>query len=161
MSPRCAECGAALPPSGSCREHFDTLLAREWQIPGGPGELPHFFAVASWGLQHPRTMNYTLETVTGLRSAVAHALSGHTSIEDLRRRARAGAREAGRITRRTGDADVDWHIAAWPVTVVDLLPAMTERDIYVQRVSKWARSVVETLNQSHPVAGNEPGPDGA
>jgi hypothetical protein len=155
MSPRCTECGAPLPPRGSCREHFDTLLAREWQIPGGPGALPHFFAVATWGLQHPRAMNYTMDTVTGLRRAIADALSGDASIEELRRRARAGAGQAGRVTRREGDAEVDWHIAAWPMTVVDVLPAMTARDIYAQRVTEWARSVVETLNERHPVAGDE------
>jgi hypothetical protein len=161
MSPRCTECGAPLPPGGSCREHFDTLLAREWQIPGGPGAFPHFFAVATWGLQHPRVMNYTMDAVTGLRRAIADALSGDASIEELRRRARAGAAKAGRIKRGEGDAEVDWHIAAWPMTVVDVLPAMTARDIYAQRVTEWARSVVETLNERHPVAGGGPEPAGA
>jgi hypothetical protein len=41
------------------------------------------------------------------------------------------------------------------MTVVDVLPAMTARDIYAQRVTEWARSVVETLNERHPVAGDE------
>jgi hypothetical protein len=161
MSPRCTECGAPLPQGGSCREHFDTLLAREWQIRGGPGALPHFFAVATWGLQHPRAMSYTTGTVSGLRRAVADALNGDASIEELRRRAGAGAAKAGRITRTEGDAEVDWQIAAWPMTVVDVLPVMTARDIYAQRVSQWARSVVDTLNQSHPMAGDGPEPAGA
>jgi hypothetical protein len=161
MSPRCTECGAPLPQGGSCREHFDTLLAREWQIRGGPGALPHFFAVATWGLQHPRAMSYTMGTVSGLRRAVADALNGDASIEELRRRAGAGAAKAGRITRTEGDAEVDWQIAAWPMTVVDVLPVMTARDIYAQRVSQWARSVVDTLNQSHPMAGDGPEPAGA
>jgi hypothetical protein len=128
MSSRCTECGAPLPQGGSCREHFDTLLAREWQIRGGPGALPHFFAVATWGLQHPRAMSYTMGTVSGLRRAVADALNGDASIEELRRRAGAGAAKAGRITRTEGDAEVDWQIAAWPMTVVDVLTVMTARD---------------------------------
>jgi hypothetical protein len=100
-------------------------------------------------------MNYTMDAVTGLRRAIADALSGDASIEELRRRARAGAAKAGRIKRGEGDAEVDWHIATWPMTVVDVLPAMTTREIYTQRVSEWARSVVETLNERHPVAGDE------
>jgi hypothetical protein len=152
MSSRCTECGAPISPNGSCREHFEALLALEWQIPGGPGELPHFYAVATYGLQHPRAMNYTVETVTGLRRAVADALNGSASIEELRPRARAGAQRAGRITRRDGEARVEWRVPEWPMTIVDVLPAMTERHAYAQCVSRWARSVVDVLDDRHPAA---------
>lgn len=152
MSSRCAECGAPVSSGGSCREHFDSLLAREWQIPGGPGALPHFFAVATYGLQHPRVMNYTIATVLGLRRAVADALSGVASIEELRRRARDGARRAGRITRRDGDEEVEWHIFDWPMTIVDVLAAMMERDTYAEGASRWARSVSDVLDDRYPMA---------
>ena len=152
MPSRCRECGAPVPPSGSCHEHLEVLLAQEWQIPGGPGELPHFFAVATYGLQHPRAMNYTIDTVTGLRQAVADALIGRASIEELRRRARVGAKRAGRITRQGRDPEVDWRIAAWPMTIVDILPAMADRDAYAQCVSQWAHSVIGILNDHHPQA---------
>jgi hypothetical protein len=141
-----------VPPGGSCREHFETLLAQEWQIPGGPGELPHFFAVATYGLQHPRAMRYTIDTVTGLRQAVADALVGRASIEELRRRARVAVMRAGRITRRPGDPEIEWRIAAWPMTIVDILPAMAEREAYAQCVSRWAQSVIGILGSHHPRA---------
>jgi len=152
MSSRCAECGAPVSPSGSCREHLETLLALEWQIPGGPGELAHFYAAATYGLQHPRAMNYTIDAVTGLRRAVADALTSRASIGELRRRARAGAKRTGRMTRRDGDEEVEWQITAWPMTIVDVLQAMAERDAYAQYVSQWACSVIGALDALYPAA---------
>lgn len=152
MPRRCLECGAPLPAGGNCRDHFHALLAQEWQIPGGPGALPHFFAVAAYGLQHPSTMEYTRETVAGLRSAVADALAGNVSLAELRQQARAGAERQGRVTRREGEPEVRWSISEWPTTVVDVLPTMTDQSRYAQHVSKWARSTVEMLDLHHPTA---------
>jgi hypothetical protein len=151
MSIRCPECGAPIVPGESCRRYLESLLALEWEIPGGPGELPHFFAVAAYGLQHPCAMNYTLATLVGLREAVADALIGRASIAELRRRARAGARQDGRVTRRAGNVEVGWRITAWPMMILDVLPAMASRASYVPRVTQWARSVVDTLEDHHPV----------
>ena len=57
--PTCPECGAPVPEGGSCRDNFHVLLLLESEVPGAPSGLPHFFAVASYGLQHPGSMNYT------------------------------------------------------------------------------------------------------
>jgi hypothetical protein len=97
-------------------------------------------------------MNYTRETVDGLRSAVADALAGRVSMEEVRRRARAGASERGRVTRRDGDADAGWSPTAWPMTIADVLPSLTERDRYARRVSEWARSVIDAIEQRRPAA---------
>ena len=40
----CCECGGPLAEGQTCRSLFDALLALEWQIPGGPGELADFRA---------------------------------------------------------------------------------------------------------------------
>jgi hypothetical protein len=94
-------------------------------------------------------MRYTIDTVTGLCQAVADALIGRASVEELRR-ASVGAKRAGRITRRHGDAEIKGRIAAWPMTIVDVLPAMGEREAYAQRVSRWAQSVIDSLEAQHP-----------
>lgn len=150
MVNRCLECGAPLDPAGSCRDHFESLLALEWQILGGPGALPHFFAVATYGLQHPHAMNYTRETLIGLRNAVADALIGRASIEELRRRARRGVKESGRVTRRDEDVEVGWQVSVWPMTIADVLPTMVEQESYAHSVSQWARSVLDTLEGHDP-----------
>src|SRR4051812_25485063 len=46
MIATCPECGAAVPAGGTCRGSFHTLLLLESEIPGGPGAVPHFYAVA-------------------------------------------------------------------------------------------------------------------
>ena len=68
---RCAECGVELPEGTECKELFYALLALESQIPGGPTSVAHFRAVAAYGLQNPRGMNYTVEAYEGLREALA------------------------------------------------------------------------------------------
>lgn len=148
MSETCDECGATPPEGGSCRDHFNALLELEWRIPGGPGAFPHFYAVATYGLQHPRGMNYTVGTWGGLRRAVADALDGKATIEELRRRAREGAAAAGRVTRREGDAEVRLAIDRWPMNVADVLTVEERADAYAARVMAWARSVCQTLDAS-------------
>lgn len=93
-SKTCLECGAAVPEGGSCRDLFHALLLLESQVPGAPGAWPHFYAVATYGLQHPQGMGFTAEALTGLRASVAEALDGRVTLEGLRRRARSGASRA-------------------------------------------------------------------
>src|SRR5947209_778873 len=89
----CPECGAAVPEGGRCRDNFHALLLLESAIPGDPGGLAHFYAVASYGLQHPGSMNYTAEAAAGLRASVADVLDGRASVAHiLRRTRRAGGR---------------------------------------------------------------------
>jgi len=54
MAGACPDCGA--PGGASCRDHFHALLLLESEIPGGPGNTTHFYAVGSYALQHPESM---------------------------------------------------------------------------------------------------------
>jgi hypothetical protein len=143
MSDTCPECGAPVPDGGSCRDNFHALLLLESEIPGGPGEVPHFYAVASYGLQHPDSMNYTAATLARLRESVADMLDGRATIADIRRRTRRAAEGPVRVTRRPGDEEVPWQRGGWPMTVVDVCAGGTEG--YAERVRDWARSVRDTL----------------
>ena len=73
MAEGCPECGAPTPGGRSCRDNFHALLLLESQVPGGPGALPHFYAVACYGLQHPDSMNYTAEALAGGTAKVNRA----------------------------------------------------------------------------------------
>ena len=75
----CPECGATVPEGGTCRDLFHALLL-EAEVPGGPGRLPHFYAVASYGLQHAGGMNFPAEAAAGLRAALADVLDGRASL---------------------------------------------------------------------------------
>lgn len=145
---RCDECGAPVLPGGSCRDHLHELLYIEAAIPGGPGEVAHFYAVAAYGIQHPAGMGYTIETVSGLRSQLEHVLSHTADISDVRRRVRFAAGQAGRVTRRDGDRVPRWAVERWPMTACDVASGGTEA--YAERVEEWARSVVAAVDGLEP-----------
>ncbi|HEX7979977.1 MAG TPA: DUF5946 family protein [Gemmatimonadaceae bacterium] len=148
---RCAECGAELPEAGACIALFHELLALEAQVVGGPGEVPHFLAVATYNLQHPSA--FTLAALAGLRRAVADVLDGSATIAEVRRRAGAGARGATRVKRRSEDASTRSEDAPrsrwpthWPSTVRDVCRLAPEQ--YIDHVTAWARDTVRTLDQT-------------
>jgi hypothetical protein len=140
----CPECGAPVPVGGSCRDNFHALLLLESQVPGGPGELPHFCAVAAYGLQHPDGMNYTVDALAGLRAGLADVLAGRATLAELRRRTRRAVNGSARVTRRPGEAPASWRRGGWPMTVADVCSAGV--DAYCERVVLWARSVRDTLD---------------
>src|SRR5262245_51638359 len=119
--PICLECGTTVPEGGTCRDNFHALLLLESEVPGGPGGLPHFYAVASYGLQHPNGMNYTAQVAEGLRASVADLLDGRITLADIRRRTRTKFDGPTRVTRRPGDPAVAWYTGNWPMTVADVL----------------------------------------
>jgi hypothetical protein len=143
MSELCAECGAPLPEGGACRDYFHELLLLEAQVPDAAGTLLHFYAVASYVLQHPIDFNYTADALAGLAATLTEALNGKLTVSEIRRRNRR-LDGAARVTRRPGDAIVQWYQGAWPMTVLDACRVAPEA--YTARVMDWARSIHDTLN---------------
>jgi hypothetical protein len=146
MAEYCPECGAPVPEGASCRDHFHALLQLEAAIPGGPGALPHFYAVSCYGLQHPDGMNYTSAALSGLRASLAELLDRRSTLDQVRRRIRRAVNGPVRVTRRAGDAVVPWPGGRWPMTVADVLTVPAEASAYAERVTRWARSVRDALD---------------
>lgn len=146
MSQTCPECGAPIPSGGVCRDNFDALLALEWEVPGGAGTLAHFYAVSSYILQHPDSMQYTVGSLGWLRASVAKALFCAATTEDLRRSAREEGKPTGRVTRRAGDTVPQWSVERWTTTVADVLAGGVNG--YGDRVRAWAESVLGDLARS-------------
>ena len=147
----CPECGALVSRRGSCRDHFHALLLLEAEIPGVGGSILHFYAVATYGLQHPDSMNYTAEALAGLRARLADMLDGRMTLQELRRGGRRDTEGASCVTRRPGDPEVSWRRGNWPMTIADVCTADTfgtydAYEEYAERVTRWARSVRETLD---------------
>ena len=140
----CPECGASLREGAACRDSLHALLALESLVPGGPGGMPHFYAVATYQLQHAESMRLTLPALAGLRSAVSDALDGAAGIPELRERARRGARATGRVTRREGDAVPVRTVVEWSVNVSDVLDGGVEG--YAEHVTEWAAAVLRDLD---------------
>lgn len=146
MAESCPECGTPMPAGGSCQDNFHTLLLLESAIAGGPGALPHFYAVACYGLQYPDSMNYTAAALAGLHTSLAEVLDGRATLGGVRRRTRRAMDGTVRVTRRAGDAAVPWRRERWPMTVADVLTGAADAQTYAERVLRWARSVREALD---------------
>ena len=121
----CADCGAELAEGTSCEAYFHDLLVVESLVPGAPGELPHFLAVASYNLQHPSA--FMPAALAGLRRTLADILAGRAKLDDARRRAGQGAEGATPVLRRPGvdlspqdEALLASWPRQWPVTVRDV-----------------------------------------
>jgi hypothetical protein len=142
----CPECGALLERGRTCRDSFHELLALEYDVPGGPGALAHFFAVASYNLQHPS--GFVPLVLRGLESSLSDALNGRAEILELRRRASSATDGARRVLRRASDVrEVPTHWPrSWPLTVRDV--CAVDPAEYVDRVRQWASSVERTLRTS-------------
>jgi hypothetical protein len=135
----------------SCIELFHKMLLLEFEVAadsgessGGRGEVAHFYAVSSYILQHPGSMNYTAVALEGLRQSVSDHLAGGTTLVELRRRVRRVANGPRRMTRRTGDLVVCRPVQSWPQTVAGVIAGGTKD--YGIRVAAWAESVVSLLN---------------
>jgi hypothetical protein len=146
MSGVCHECGAEVPEGGSCRDLFHALLHLEYEIPGGPGETPHFLAVSCYALQHPEGMSYTAEALAGCRRCVADRLAGTATVKQIRSHVRRVVDGPKRVTRRNGDPVIRWRVSGWPMNVADVLAGGAEG--YAGRVETWARSILLTLERA-------------
>ncbi|MCA9879337.1 MAG: hypothetical protein KC442_16210 [Thermomicrobiales bacterium] len=152
MDSRCAECGAPLPPSGDCWTRLHQLLEIETRVAPTldpeTGKRAHFFAVATYQLQHPSRLQP--EALAALRRGVAEMLQpAPRPIEDLRREI---GRTVGRVKvgRRAAASDRT-HITAawptsWPMTAVDVINRPDAE--YPQTTATWARATIEALARS-------------
>jgi hypothetical protein len=111
---------------------------------GGRGKVAHFYAVSSYILQHPVSMNYTAEALGDARQNVADHLAGRMGLAELLLRLRRATEGPARITRRAGDRVVRWPVDSWPITVADVLAGGVEG--YCERVATWAESIIRTLD---------------
>jgi hypothetical protein len=127
------------------------MLLLEHQIAADPtamadgrGEIAHFYAVSSYVLQHPESMNYTTEALSDLRRMIADHLSGRADLGALRVRIRRAANGPARITRRTGEETPQWPVKSWPMTVSDVVGGGIEG--YCERAAEWAQSIIQSLD---------------
>lgn len=143
--PPCPECGALLVDGQNCRQLFDALLLLERESTTAD-RAAHFLAVSSYVLQHPISMQYNAAALLSARDSVAELLSGRASLDSIRRRIRATKNGPRRVARRAGEAAHSWHVAAWPLTVADVLAGGSCE--FPQRVRAWAESIVAVLNRN-------------
>ena len=139
-----------LPAGGECSARVHELLEIETrelpQHDPETGKRVHFFAIATYQLQHPSRL--TAEAATGLREAVRAMLAASRPVDDLRRE--VGRRFAGqtKVSRRADPADRTHVDPRWPrqwsTTAPDVIAAGDAA--YVPGVAAWAEATTRDLD---------------
>ena len=152
MSERCPECGAALPDTGDCWTRVHQLLEIEGRVLASldpeDGMRAHFFAIATYQLQHP--FRVTADALPVMRGALRDMLSdAPPPIARVRR-------EIGRMASRSkvgrdaqpGDRT---HIdPAWPRQWTMTAETVVTRpeSAYPETVRAWALATQDDLDRA-------------
>ena len=147
---RCPECRACILGRAACLDHFHALLGREPELLAQVTSaerrgVTHFYAVASYVLQHPESMGYTVAALANVRHLLERHLSGQATLSRVRAEIRRAANRDGRILRLPTDPPVQCATREWPITIEDVLGG-NETD-YARRVVRWATSVILILGR--------------
>ncbi|MEU7799558.1 DUF5946 family protein [Micromonospora arborensis] len=147
---RCPECGGALPATGDCWTRLHELLEIETRVLPAlepeAGMRAHFFAVATYQLQHPSRL--TRETLDRLHAAVDEMTGpGAPPIAHLRREMGRFAAGSRKVTRSAPPTDRSHIDKRWPVSWSVTAQGVTERpeSEYPDAVGRWAVATLADL----------------
>jgi hypothetical protein len=135
----CAECGAPLAASVTCREIFDQMMALEFQHFTTYGSV-HHLSVLCYNVQHPA--GYTDDYWRYAAALLTEAVEGEMPAEVLRARMR-GETAPGRRAMKIRGAPEMAHAHAWTMRCGDI--PLDDADRYTAGVRAWARSIVDVL----------------
>lgn len=145
----CQECGAELPTDGDCWSRVFEFLEIESRALDSldleSAKRAHFFAVATYQLQHPSRL--TLPVLLQLQACVAEMLAPNARpIAEMRRDLSRTTNGSQRVKNRAPAGDRS-HVPGWPrqwsVTVVDIVSAPD--DAYPAEVAGWARATLRDI----------------
>lgn len=140
----CEQCGAA--DGGECAASFDRLLALEFE--NREGFAVHHLTVACYLLQHPA--GYDRGAVESWWNLLNDVLLKGIPAAVVQRRM-SEQYEGARRVRREGSTVPEGWPRRWPMTVEEVVQPEGQTaspGIHVERVRAWARSVLDTLNDS-------------
>jgi len=143
MVSQCPECGALWGDGRTCRDHFDQMLAWEFEDPGGAGAA-HHLTVLCYHLQHPSL--YSPEGLEYGKRLLAEFVDGGVSPEAVRRRNRDHVNSINHKFKIKGTPDSHGsydHTIAWTMTAADV--TTDGLNDYCERVRAWAWSVYAAL----------------
>jgi hypothetical protein len=145
---KCPECRSAWQDGITCRDHFEQMLAWEFEYP--EINTVHNLTVVCYHLQHPSL--YSLEGLRGAIQLLAEFLDGGITPQEVRRRDGQKLDSGVRKYKIKGTPASHGAYPSpihWTMTAADVIaggPAL-----YDQNVKKWARSVLDAIKASGPV----------
>lgn len=124
------------------------MLAIEADVPGGPGAVPHFFAVGTYQLQHPARLRPA--AAVQLWATVEDALAGKVGIPEILSQMRRRIPGRTSVVRKNSDPTIrDSALGvwpdAWPMTVADI--CSTDAAYYVEVVERWASTTADAIRE--------------
>jgi hypothetical protein len=141
----CPECGSDWSNGITCRDHFEQMLAWEFEYP--EVNTVHHLTVACYHIQHPSL--YSPEGLRGAIQLLGEFLDGGLTPQEVRRRDRQKLDSSVRKYKITGTPashGVYHPSVQWTMTAANVIaggPAF-----YDQNVKRWARSVLVALKAS-------------
>ncbi len=146
----CPECGAGWQNGLTCRDHFDQMLAWEFEDFSGVGAV-HNLTVLCYNLQHPSA--YSAEGLILAKQLLTQFVVDGISPQHVRQRNRKALDSGNRAYKITGTPEshgVYAHPVSWTTTVGEI--AAGGLDGYCDRVRVWASSIYEALKCSGNLA---------
>lgn len=143
---RCPECGAVWRDGLTCRDHFDQMLAWEFEDPEGAGAL-HHLTVLSYNLQHPSV--YSPEGLEMAKQLMGQFISDEVSPKQVRRQNRQTLDSGKRSFKIAGTPEAQGVYTApvrWTTTAGDVTAGGV--DGLCARVQAWAHTVYAALKRS-------------
>ena len=141
----CADCGAEITSEEGCSAYFHQMLYREHEYPALG--VVHHLMVLCYHIQHPHL--YSAEGLRGavelLRQFVEAGKSPAQMRQQIRRQVDSGQR--GYKIKASGDSVGAHRFAVrWTMTAQDVVAGGS--DHYIERVEKWARTMLDDLRTS-------------
>ncbi len=146
MATNCPECGAPWTAEMTCQDYFDQMGFWEIENPS-VNYAVHHLMVLSYHLQHPS--RYSPEGLSGAKGLLVDFLERGISPQQVRARDRDKLNSGHRNYKIKASADSHGayaHPVTWTMTAADVI-ARGESN-YVESVTAWARSILDTLKAS-------------
>jgi hypothetical protein len=133
----------------TCRDHFDQMLAWEFEDPVGAGAV-HHLTVLCYYIQHPSL--YSPEGLAQAKQILKAFVEDGVTPAEMRKRNRDRVDSGKRDWKVSGGQPASHgQTFVWRLTIMDVAPFGL--DGYTERVQQWARSIHETLKMEKSNAG--------
>jgi hypothetical protein len=146
MTTQCPECGTPWIDGITCTDHFHQFLFWE-QEPGSTLGSVHHLMVLSYYLQHPQL--YSPQGLMGAMQLLNNFLGYNATPAQMRAQNRDLLNSAARTYKITGTAESFGryaHPVRWTMTATDVITG--GKDHYIENITAWARSILESLRES-------------